>query len=343
MRHQKLSVNKAFKYKEVIGFIAFILLLAYLLFPKFYILKALEHFNIRDNYIERLYLENIVKHHGISDEELEKILTYYIKSYKYKKAKELLEAVKKGNYKLKTLPLIEYYVLKEEYFSTISFPKRMKIRSKMEKYLIDYLNKDPGEKTAIIVYKESQEMNLPKAEALALYRLSDYTPSTSIIKKAIDMAMYFKDKNELNLLIKKIMNLKHQSKDDMILIYNVCAYLNDIDCENRYFKKLKNDKTFAESHYNEIIMYYVKTKDLKGIKDTINLLPVDLKKKAIEQSITYALWNKDYNLAKSLILTYITFSKDPDFINFMIKNSLATADTNFIKEVGNKILKLYEK
>ncbi len=343
MRYQKSSVNKAFKYSEVIAFILFILLIAFILFPKFYILKTLNNLNLGGSYIKKLYLENIIKHHDISDKELEKIIIFYIKFYNYKEAKDILTTIKNSNYKLKTLPLLEYYVLKEEYFSTISLRKKFLIKEKMTNALIEYLNKNPTKESAIIVYKESKQMDIPKAEALALYRLSSYTDNINLIKEAITMAMYFKDKQELQSLVKKLMNARQQTTKDKLLIYDICNYLNDINCKTKYFKEFKNDKSFIKIHYNEIIMDYVKNKNLRGINYVISTLPQDLKKKAIEQSITYSLWNKDYNLAKVLILKYINFSKDPDFINFMVKNSLATADKDFIKKVGNEVLKLYEE
>ncbi|GAB6077475.1 hypothetical protein [Hydrogenobaculum acidophilum] len=343
MRNQKLFVNKVFSYKEIFGLLVFIVLIAYILFPEHYILETLNKFNIGGNYIKKLYIENLIKHHEISDDILEKMLLYYIKTYKYKEAKSLLLSVKKGHYNLKILPLLEYYILKEEYFSIKDSQKRALIREKMSKDLIDYMRKNPTIDAITTVYGESLRMDLKQAQALALYKLAYYTNDINIIKKAIAMAIYLNDKKELNVLINKLMRMKNKTNKEKILIYDICSYLNYGACVSKYFQELEKDKSFIKNHYSDIIMNYVKARDIKGIENTISLLPQSLKMKAIEESITFSIWNKDYSLAKLLILRYIHFSKEPDFVNFMIKNAIATGDLAFEKRVGSEVLKLYEK
>ncbi|HEK25865.1 MAG: hypothetical protein C0170_06600 [Hydrogenobaculum sp.] len=343
MRNQKLFVSKVFNYKEILGFVVFIVLIAYILFPKHYILETLNKLNIGGNYIKRLYIENLIKHHEISDDILEKMLVYYIKTYRYQEAKGLLLAIKKGGYNLKALPLLEYYVLKEKYFSTKDPTKRALIKKTMAKYLMDYMRRNPTRKAIITVYRESLAMDLKQTEALALYKLAYYTNDINIIEKAVAMAMYLNDKNELTALTNKLLNMKNKSSKQKILIYDLCNYLHYTACLSTYFKELEKDKSFVRSHYSDVLMSCVKNHDIQCIENTINILPTSLKKEAIEKSITYSFWDKDYSLAKILILRYIHFSKEPDFVNFMIKNTLATGDLAFEKKIGSEVLKLYEK
>jgi len=324
---------------DYLGIFVITLIVAVLLFPKGKLEELLPLSTNVNIDLSLAYYQGLLKVNP-SDQIYLALIQSYIRLGKIEKASDLLEEFQRKYPENPETFWIRYQLLKYEFFAQKDEIQKEKIKAQMEDLLFKYLELRSDRESLIKVFKEAEAMYMPRLAYQTSKTLAIKEKDPTWAEKAYYYAIFYKDYNTAWELVKILVEEKgHAWVNEAIKIGFLVGdtqkafeyaklFYTQLSPEDRP-KLIKNliDTQLTEKNYLKFRETILKNFSLSYQER------VYLEKEVMKR----ALWAKDYDILKGLILQNLYLSRSLEYRTFLLELALATGDPSFARDVAQKV------
>jgi pentatricopeptide repeat protein len=336
---KRYALIRAFSTRDYVGIILTALLAAVLLFPKGKLESYLPESADINTDLALAYYRALLRTNPSVD-----IYNALVRSYiRVGRTKDAIEVVLQMEKKYPNDPeilFLKYQLLKAEYFSAKDEEQKKRIKTEMEKLLSGYIKLKTDTASLEKAFKEAESMDIPEIAYRTSTVLAERTGDLFWIEKAFYYSIAFREYPMALKFADALVEKKGKaSVKDAI---NVALLLGNLQKAFDYAKTYHQELPPAERH--SLIKRLIEvglTKEnylsfREYMKKSFPLTPEErlyLEKEVMKR----ALWSKDYETLKRLILENLYLSQSLEYRIFLLELALGIGDPYFARDVAKKL------
>jgi pentatricopeptide repeat protein len=336
---KRYALIRAFSTRDYVGIILTALLAAVLLFPKGKLESYLPESADINTDLALAYYRALLRTNPSVD-----IYNALVRSYiRVGRTKDAIEVVLQMEKKYPNDPeilFLKYQLLKAEYFSAKDEEQKKRIKTEMEKLLSGYIKLKTDTASLEKAFKEAESMDIPEIAYRTSTVLAERTGDLFWIEKAFYYSIAFREYPMALKFADALVEKKGKaSVKDAI---NVALLLGNLQKAFDYAKTYHQELPPAERH--SLIKRLIEvglTKEnylsfREYMKKSFPLTPEErlyLEKEVMKR----ALWAKDYETLKRLILENLYLSQSLEYRIFLLELALGTGDPYFARDVAKRL------
>jgi len=336
---KRYALIRAFSIRNYVGIILTALLVAVLLFPKGRLEKYLPESVDINTDLALAYYRALLRTNPSVD-----IYSTLVKSYiRIGRTKDAIEVVLQMERKYPNDPeilFLKYQLLKVEYFSVRDKEQKKRIKTEMEKLLSLYIKLKTDTGSLEKAFKEAESMDIPEIAYRTSTVLAERTGDLFWIEKAFYYSIAFKNYPLALKFADALVEKKGKAfvKDAIDLALLSGNLQKAFDYARTYYQELPP----AERHslIKRLIEAGLTTENYLSfreyMKKSFPLTPEErlyLEKEVMKR----ALWAKNYETLKRLILENLYLSKSLEYRVFLLELALGTGDPYFARDVAKRL------
>jgi len=336
---KRYALIRAFSIRDYVGIILAALLVAVLLFPKGKLESYLPESVDINTDLALAYYRALLRTNPSVD-----IYSALVKSYiKVGRTKDAIEVVLQMERKYPNDPeilFLKYQLLKAEYFSVKDKEQKKRIKNEMERLLSLYVKLKMDTGSLEKVFKEAESMYIPEIAYRTSTVLAERTGNLFWVEKAFYYSIAFREYPMALKLADALVEKKGKAflKDAINLALLLGNLQKAFDYARTYYQELPP----AERH--SLIKRLIEiglTKEnylsfREYMKESFPLTPEErlyLEKEVMKR----ALWAKDYETLKRLILENLYLSQSLEYRIFLLELALGIGDPYFARDVAKRL------
>jgi pentatricopeptide repeat protein len=336
---KRYALIRAFSIRNYVGIILTALLVAVLLFPKGRLENYLPESADINTDLALAYYRALLRTNPSVD-----IYSTLVKSYiRIGRTKDAIEVVLQMERKYPNDPeilFLKYQLLKVEYFSVRDKEQKKRIKTEMEKLLSLYIKLKTDTGSLEKAFKEAESMDIPEIAYRTSTVLAERTGDLFWIEKAFYYSIAFKNYP----LALKFVDVLVEKRGKAFLkdAINLALLLGNLQKAFDYAKTYYQELPPAERHslIKRLIEAGLTTENYLSfreyMKKSFPLTPEErlyLEKEVMKR----ALWAKNYETLKRLILENLYLSKSLEYRVFLLELALGTGDPYFARDVAKRL------
>jgi pentatricopeptide repeat protein len=336
---KRYALIRAYSIRDYVGIILTALLAAVLLFPKGKLESYLPEFVEINTDLALAYYRTLLRTNPSAD-----IYSALVESYiRVGRTKDAIEIASEMERKYPNDPEIlfsKYQLLKAEYLSAKDEEQKKRIKNEMEKLLSLYIKLKMDTVSLKKAFKEAERMYIPEIAYRTSTVLAERTGNLFWIEKAFYYSTAFKDYARASKFADVLVEKKGKAfiKDAINLALLSGNLQKAFNYAKTYYRKLPP----AERHsfIKRLIEAGPTTENYLSfreyMKESFPLTPeerLSLEKEVMKR----ALWAKDYETLKRLILENLYLSQSLEYRIFLLEIALGTGDPYFAQDVAKRL------
>jgi len=322
-----------------VGIILTALLVAFLLFPKGRLEKYLPESVDINTDLALAYYRALLKTNPSAD-----IYSALVKSYiRIGRTKDAIEVVSEMERKYPNDPeilFLKYQLLKVEYFSVRDKEQKKRIKTEMEKLLSLYIKLKTDTGSLEKAFKEAESMDIPEIAYRTSTVLAERTGDLFWIEKAFYYSIAFKNYP----LALKFVDVLVEKRGKAFLkdAINLALLLGNLQKAFDYAKTYYQELPPAERHslIKRLIEAGLTTENYLSFREYMKKsfpLTPDERLYLEKEVMKRALWAKNYETLKRLILENLYLSQSLEYRIFLLELALGTGDPYFARDVAKRL------
>jgi pentatricopeptide repeat protein len=336
---KRYALIRAFSIRNYVGIILTALLVAVLLFPKGRLEKYLPESVDINTDLALAYYRALLRTNPSVD-----IYSTLVKSYiRIGRTKDAIEVVLQMERKYPNDPeilFLKYQLLKVEYFSVRDKEQKKRIKTEMEKLLSLYIKLKTDTGSLEKAFKEAESMDIPEIAYRTSTVLAERTGDLFWIEKAFYYSIAFKNYplalKFVDVLVEK--RGKAFLKDAIDLALLSGNLQKAFDYARTYYQELPP----AERHslIKRLIEAGLTTENYLSFREYMKKsfpLTPDERLYLEKEVMKRALWAKNYETLKRLILENLYLSQSLEYRIFLLELALGTGDPYFARDVAKRL------
>ncbi|WP_448587962.1 hypothetical protein [Thermocrinis sp.] len=275
-----------------------------------------------------------------SDQIYEAVVQSYLRLGETQKVLELVEEFHRKNPDNPETLWLKYQLLKGQYFSQEDEKQKERIKAEMEALLFRYISLRPDVQNLVKVFGEAESMYMPKLAHGTSTILARRTEDVYWAKKAYYYSIAFKDyRNSLDFID---ILLEREGEVWLEEAITVSLLVGDVQKAFEY-AKIRYDKLDVRERtrlIKKLIDHQLTERNYLEFRETmLKTFPLSSDQRLyLEREVMKrALWAREYDVLKKLILENLYLSKSLEYRIMLIELALATGDPGFAKEVAKKL------
>jgi len=336
---KRYALIRAFSIRNYVGIILTAFLVAILLFPKGKLENYLPESADINTDLALAYYRALLRTNPSAD-----IYSALVKSYiRVGRTKDAIEVVSEMERKYPNDPeilFLKYQLLKAEYFSVRDKEQKKSIKTEMEKLLSLYIKLKTDTGSLEKVFKEAESMHLPEIAYRTSTVLAERTGDLFWIEKAFYYSIAFREYPMALKFADALVEKKGKAfvKDAI----NLALLLGNLQKAFDYAKTYYQELPPAERHslIKRLIEVGLTTENYLSfreyMKKSFPLTPEErlyLEKEVMKR----ALWAKDYETLKRLILENLYLRQSLEYRIFLLELALGIGDPYFARDVAKRL------
>ncbi len=336
---KRYALIKAYSIRDYLGIILTALLVAVLLFPKGKLERYLPE-SVEINIDLALAYYRALLRTNPSVDIYDALVKSYIRIGRTKDAIEVVSEMERKSPNDPEILFLKYQLLKAEYFSVKDEERKKRIKNEMEKLLSLYIKLKMDTASLEKAFKEAESMYIPEIAYRTSTVLAERTGNLFWIEKAFYYSIAFKDYAKASRFADVLVEKKGKAfvKDAINLALLSGNLQKAFDYAKTYYQELPP----AERHSlikrlieaGLTIENYLSFREY--MKESFPLTPEErlyLEKEVMKR----ALWAKDYETLKRLILENLYLSQSLEYRTFLLELALGTGDPYFARDVAKRL------
>ena len=336
---KRYALIRAFSIRNYVGIILTALLVAVLLFPKGRLEKYLPESVDINTDLALAYYRALLRTNPSVD-----IYSTLVKSYiRIGRTKDAIEVVLQMERKYPNDPeilFLKYQLLKVEYFSVRDKEQKKRIKTEMEKLLSLYIKLKTDTGSLEKAFKEAESMDIPEIAYRTSTVLAERTGDLFWIEKAFYYSIAFKNYP----LALKFVDVLVEKRGKAFLkdAINLALLLGNLQKAFDYAKTYYQELPPAERHslIKRLIEAGLTTENYLSFREYMKKsfpLTPDERLYLEKEVMKRALWAKNYETLKRLILENLYLSQSLEYRIFLLELALGTGDPYFARDVAKRL------
>ena len=336
---KRYALIRAFSIRNYVGIILTALLVAVLLFPKGRLEKYLPESVDINTDLALAYYRALLRTNPSVD-----IYSTLVKSYiRIGRTKDAIEVVLQMERKYPNDPeilFLKYQLLKVEYFSVRDKEQKKRIKTEMEKLLSLYIKLKTDTGSLEKAFKEAESMDIPEIAYRTSTVLAERTGDLFWIEKAFYYSIAFKNYPLALKFADALVEKKGKAfvKDAIDLALLSGNLQKAFDYARTYYQELPP----AERHslIKRLIEAGLTTENYLSFREYMKKsfpLTPDERLYLEKEVMKRALWAKNYETLKRLILENLYLSQSLEYRIFLLELALGTGDPYFARDVAKRL------
>ena len=336
---KRYALIRAFSIRNYVGIILTALLVAVLLFPKGRLEKYLPESVDINTDLALAYYRALLRTNPSVD-----IYSTLVKSYiRIGRTKDAIEVVLQMERKYPNDPeilFLKYQLLKVEYFSVRDKEQKKRIKTEMEKLLSLYIKLKTDTGSLEKAFKEAESMDIPEIAYRTSTVLAERTGDLFWIEKAFYYSIAFR---EYPLALKFVdVLVEKRGKAFLKDAINLALLLGNLQKAFDYAKTYYQELPPAERHslIKRLIEAGLTTENYLSFREYMKKsfpLTPDERLYLEKEVMKRALWAKNYETLKRLILENLYLSQSLEYRIFLLELALGTGDPYFARDVAKRL------
>jgi len=336
---KRYALIRAFSIRNYVGIILTALLVAFFLFPKGRLEKYLPESVDINTDLALAYYRALLKTNPSAD-----IYSALVKSYiRIGRTKDAIEVVSEMERKYPNDPeilFLKYQLLKVEYFSVRDKEQKKRIKTEMEKLLSLYIKLKTDTGSLEKAFKEAESMDIPEIAYRTSTVLAERTGDLFWIEKAFYYSIAFKNYP----LALKFVDVLVEKRGKAFLkdAINLALLLGNLQKAFDYARTYYQELPPAERHslIKRLIEAGLTTENYLSFREYMKKsfpLTPDERLYLEKEVMKRALWAKNYETLKRLILENLYLSQSLEYRIFLLELALGTGDPYFARDVAKRL------
>ena len=336
---KRYALIRAFSIRDYLGIILTALLVAFFLFPKGRLERYLPE-SVDINIDLSLAYYRALLRTNPSVDIYDALVKSYIRVGRTKDAIEVVSEIERKSPDDPEILFLKYQLLKAEYFSVKDEGQKKSIKNEMKKLLSGYIKLKTDIGSLEKAFKEAESMGFSEIAYRTSTVLAERTGDLFWIEKAFYYSIAFKDYATASRFADMLVEKKGKAfvKDAINLALLSGNLQKAFDYARTYYQELPPAE--RRSLIKRLIEAGLTTENYLSfreyMKKSFPLTPEErlyLEKEVMKR----ALWAKDYETLKRLILENLYLSKTLEYRIFLLELALGTGDTYFARDVAKKL------
>lgn len=336
---KRYALIRAFSIRNYVGIILTAFLVAILLFPKGKLENYLPESADINTDLALAYYRALLRTNPSAD-----IYSALVKSYiRVGRTKDAIEVVLQMERKYPNDPeilFLKYQLLKAEYFSVRDKEQKKSIKTEMEKLLSLYIKLKTDTGSLEKAFREAESMDIPEIAYRTSTVLAERTGDLFWIEKAFYYSIAFRE-YPLALKFADVL-VEKKGKAFVKDAINLALLLGNLQKAFDYAKTYYQELPPAERHslIKRLIEAGLTTENYLSFREYMKKsFPLTSEERLYleKEVMKRALWAKNYETLKRLILESLYLSQSLEYRIFLLELALGTGDPYFAGDVAKRL------